>query len=197
MMTIFEYFLMRGWSLEAILALGVSVGCALGVIGFMLLLRLADQDRARSLGFAPDAPAPSSLPPLPRRVPGASLFPPRREPDSFDQEIDRTLRIVAPLDEPAAYAAEVRDFNGETWHRVTPPGSAGVWQNAHGVTVTWTTLVERHPRLMNAGVTDDPRLQLADDSIPLADIQVDNLDFVAAVLADIDDEFRTDQGAGQ
>lgn len=201
MILIFDYFLLLGWSLEQIAALGVSVAAGLGVIGFMALVRLADQDRARSLGFATPAPPQAVLPALPKRVPGAALVPAGSAHDSFDQdterEIDRTLRIVAPLDEPAAYAAEVRDFNGETWHRVTPPGRPGVWQNDHGVTVTWTTLVERHPRLMDAGATDDPRLQLADDSIPLADIQVDDLDFVAAVLADIDDEFRTDQEADQ
>lgn len=147
MMPIYDYFLLLGWSLEAITALGISLACGLGVIGFMMLLHRADQDRAGSLGFAPAAPGFRTLPVLPKRVPGATLIPHRRDLEPFDpdteREIEQTLRIVAPLDTP------------------------------------------------------DPRLQLADDSIPLAAIRVDDLDFMVSVLADIDDEFRTDQGAGQ
>ena len=183
-MSTFEAF-GRTFPLEYLLWLGLAeltaLALAVGVIGVVIAVRIGEQqvDASIERAFGPVAPAP-----LPQRVPGATLV---------DHYADDTLALFGPIPEPLAYGAQVVDHDAMTWTRACLPSQVpGLWRSEHGVFLFWDALRLRHPELTDPGVPEEQRLQLADDSIPLEDIPVENLAFVGAVLADIDDLAATD-----
>lgn len=190
-MTIIDMLVAAGWSAEQILALGLSVAAGIVVLAIVCVVheeRPVERSVERSLGTEPtvvildqllDGPVEDDeLPPLPQRVPGKT----------FDEHAAEVTAQFSPIAEPRALAAQVIDMDGVTWTHVSPPAlMPGRWASEHGVVLSWDLLRVRHPQQTVAGVTDDPWLQLADDTVPLEDIHVDDLAFAGAVLADIDD----------
>lgn len=158
----------------AFVALGVSVTVALVVLAVTCLKH--GERRAKEAGTPVAGPEPAFLP---RRVPGKA----------FDEHADDMLAMFAPIPEPTGQGAKVVDHDRLTWTRTSPASlNGGFWCNKHGVALPWEALRLRHPRLTDPGVElSDQALLLADDSIPLADIHLDDLAFAGSVLADLDD----------
>jgi len=125
-MMFFNYFLLRGWSLEQILALGVFGAVVLGVVAFRSLLRRADHDRAGILGFAPVAPPP--LPPLPTRPPHEHDWIPARTPDGDERDMCigcgvRRLPVPSKMAATLFVAQTPSDVDSADWTEIAP----GVW----------------------------------------------------------------------
>lgn len=128
-MNIIDYLIMRDWSIEQIVALCISVAVAIGVIGFVLLCRLADQDRARSLGFASGTPA--QLRPLPKRPPHEHVWIPARTPDGDGRDMctgcgSRRLPVPSMAAATVFVAGAPSDVDSGDWTEITP----GVWSSA-------------------------------------------------------------------
>lgn len=189
-MTIIDMLVAAGYSPEAILWMGLSIAFAIGALALPCLKKhaekLVQESVDRALGPQPGGlevvtgeTATGELPPLPQRIPGATFD---------DHYADDTLALFAPIDEPLAYGAQVVDHDAMTWTRACEPSQVpGLWRSEHGVFLFWDALRLRHPELTDPGVPEQQRLQLADDSVPLEDIPVENLAFMGSVLADIDD----------
>lgn len=193
-MTFIDMLVAAGWSAEQILAMGLFVA-ALIVVAAIACVAHEERPVARSVDRALDSkPTPASLdelldgpaeatelPPLPQRVPGKT----------FDEHAAEVTAQFSPIAEPRALAARVIDMDGVTWTHVSPPAlMPGRWASEHGVVLSWDLLRVRHPRQTAAGVTDDPWLQLADDTVPLEDVNVtdaDQLALMGSVFADLDD----------
>lgn len=176
-MTIVDTLLAAGWSPDQIVGAGFILSALLACLGTAAAAKgggqEVDESVTPSLDLAPE--------PLPERTPDTT----------FDEHADTVVEIFSPIDEPDAYAAQVVDMAGITWSRVSLPAvSPGFWRSEHGVYLGWDLLRVRHPKQTSAGITaySSPQvLQLADDSIPLEDIHVEDLPFMGSVLADIDD----------
>lgn len=195
-MTVVDMLLAAGYSPAAILWMGLSIAFAIGALALPCLKKhaetLVQESVDRALGPQPGGlevitgeTATGELPALPQRIPGATLD---------DHYADDTLALFGPIDEPLAYGAQVVDHDEMTWTRIHGLSLVtGIWRNEHGVVLSWEVLRLRHPVLTDPGVSEAQRLRLADDSIPLEDIEIADLAFVGAVLADIDD-LATGQG---
>lgn len=112
-MSIVDYLLAHGWTPGTLIWGGVSLTCALLVLGVVALSKAGGEQVDASLARA--------LPPLPRRIPGDSLLRDlvaREIRKSFDEHADEALAMVA---DPAAEAAD--KFTRAGWTEAAP----GYW----------------------------------------------------------------------